>query len=221
MSRTHALIIALVLLLAGGIMHGLSAERWRSSVVLEDAAARLDEVPKEFGDWQSRDEASDEEAFDQAGARRYWTRTYSHRRTKDHVRVILMCGRAGRMAVHTPQMCYRGAGYEMPEDATRYNVDTGGDKPAGSFWTATFTKPAGLSSDLRLFWAWDTRGPWEAAENPRWQFRGEPFLYKLYVAHDLTGQSDSGPAADVAAKFLREFLPELGKALFPPIASVN
>ena len=68
---------------------------------------------------------------------------------------------------------------------------------------------------LRLYWAWNTRGEWEALASPRWQFRGAPFLYKLYVACDV-GQTPVGaPQGDAAADFLRECLPALNAALFP------
>jgi hypothetical protein len=209
MTRLHATLTAFVLLLASGLLHGLYVERWHASEALEKAATRLERVPLVIGPWRARAEASDAEEFDQAGARGYWTRTYTHSRSKQSVLVILMCGRPGRMAVHTPQVCYRGAGYDMPGDATRFLVAD------GAFWTATFSKPTGLASDLRLYWAWNAGTGWEAADNPRWQFRGEEVLYKLYVAHDLTGAPDPGPAADPAAEFLRQFLPELSQTVFP------
>ncbi len=209
MTRTHATVVALLLLLAGGLLHGLCAERWTPSPLLEEAVARVAQVPLEIGDWQGKAESDDVESFDMAGARGYWTRIYTHRRSGTRVLVILMCGRPGRMAVHTPEVCYRGAGYDMPDDATRQPLETG-----GAFWTAIFSKPADMNSGLRLFWAWSTDGTWEAPANPRWQFRGQPFLYKLYVAHDLAG-ADAGPAGDAGAEFLRPLLPALQQALFP------
>ena len=48
----------------------------------------------------------------------------------------------------------------------------------GTLWTARFLKGTGVASDLRLYWGWSTGGSWQASANPRWQFGGEPFLYK-------------------------------------------
>jgi hypothetical protein len=123
------------------------------------------------------------------------------------VLAILMCGRAGKMAVHTPDVCYRGAGYDVGGDASAFKLD------GGQFWTARFTKKAaGKSSSLRLYWAWNSRAAWEAPTSPRWHFRGESFLYKLYVSHEMThGTRD----ADVTAEFLKEFVPQLNGTLFP------
>jgi hypothetical protein len=81
----------------------------------------------------------------------------------------------------------------------------------GNFWTARFSKETGLASDLRLFWSWNDGKSWQASSNPRWEFGGEPFLYKLYLSHDNPGPS--GPASDGALGFLKEFLPELHKTL--------
>jgi hypothetical protein len=212
MIRRQAIIIALGLLLISGLWHGLCTERWQPSAALGEAIARVEHVPLQIGDWQGQAEKEEADEFDMAGARGHWTRTYVHKHGGARLLVILMCGRAARMSVHTPQVCYGGAGYDMPNDPVRFHMAA---EPAGTFWTATFSKRSGEASELRLYWAWNAHGPWEAADNPRWQFRGAPFLYKLYVAHDLTGTADPGPAADVGAEFLRQFLPVLDRTLFP------
>jgi hypothetical protein len=211
MIRLQATVTAFALLLICGVLHGLRTERWQPSAALEQAAAQVGRVSLAVGDWHGRAETDDIESFDMAGARRYWTRTYTHRQSQAKVLAILMCGRAGRMSVHTPEVCYRGAGFEMPDDAVRFSMTA---EPTDTFWTATFAKTTGLGSSLRLFWAWNAQGTWEAPDNPRWQFRGAPFLYKLYVSHDLAGTGDHGAATDAGADFLRAFLPELERSLF-------
>lgn len=216
MTRPAAVTVALVVLLAGGIAHGLYAERWSESPALLAAAARVLDVPQVIGDWEARDLPEDAESFEQTGAVSHWTRAYTHRRSKAVVTVTLMCGRARRMAVHTPEVCYRGAGYEMADAATRHTVRNELGEALGELWTAEFTRPGG--SGLRLYWAWNARGPWEAPDSPRWNFRGEPLLYKLYVASDHT---TPGGAGNPTGAFLRELLPALDHALFPASASVN
>jgi hypothetical protein len=66
-----------------------------------------------------------------------------------------------------------------------------------------------------LYWAWNADGSWEASSSPRWQFRGAPFLYKLYVSRDINRQPGVAPGADATAQFMREFLPVLDRTLFP------
>jgi hypothetical protein len=173
------------------------------SAQLDAAAARVALVPDVVGDWRGTDEPADNAAFAQTGARSYWTRRYVHQETKASVLVILMCGRAGKMAVHTPEVCYRGAGYELFEDPVARAV-----QPDHKFWSAQFVKKGG--SNLRLAWAWNARGVWEAPALPRWSFRGEPFLYKLYVSQEVGTSRSDGPL-----EFLGVFVPELRRTLFP------
>ncbi|MFO0966058.1 MAG: exosortase-associated EpsI family protein [Gemmataceae bacterium] len=203
--------VALALILGAGLVHGLWAERWYESQDLEDASARVALVPREFGDWVGKDAEADAGSFAQAGARSYLVRNYTNKRTHASFLVILMCGRPGKMAVHRPEVCYQGAGYEMMERPRPYAVKTELGDDLGSFWTARFDK--GGVSDLRLYWGWAANGPWQATAEPRWQFRGESYLYKLYVSHDAAGAGPllpDGPAQD----FLRRLTPELRKVLF-------
>ncbi len=226
MKRLLPWITALVLLAAAGLAHGLYTERWRPSDALAAAAARLDRVPRTVGDWQGTDVAVEAEAFVQAGARNYWARSY-RRRGGGAVLVVLMCGRAGRMAVHTPEVCYRGAGYDLLESPARATIRGEADDDYGTFWSARFSKQTGGTSDLRLYWAWGDGADWQAPTSPRWQFRGRPFLYKLYASHELTGDAGAAGAAGAAGQagaagtdatmdLLRQLLPTLREALAAP-----
>lgn len=202
--------VALMILIGAGLVHGLWAERWQTSRALEEAAARVNEVPLRFGDWVGKDVPGDPAHFEQAGAQAHWMRIYTHSRTRASFLVILMCGRAGRMAVHTPEVCYQGAGFEMLDKPAALIVRSELGEELGSLWTARFDR--GGLSELRLYWGWASTGPWEAARDPRWLFRGEAFLYKLYVSQETTGAgpgATDGPAQD----FLRRLLPELRQSL--------
>lgn len=210
--QKHALLAAVGALLLSGVVCHLLA---RDSSQLDGAADRVALVPRDFGEWRGQDEETDASSFAMAGARGYWMRMYVNQRTKEGILVILMCGRPGRMGVHTPEVCYGGAGFNLRDEPTPVALknDRGDD---GQLWSAVFTKNTGLTTRLRLYWGWRSRGPWEAAPAPRWQFRGEPYLYKLYVARDLGGQSSSTAEADSSAAFFREFIPVLNETLFPP-----
>jgi hypothetical protein len=212
MKRLVTLAVALLVLVVSGLLHGFSSERWASAPALNDAAARVAQVPLEIGDWKAEPIESDSAAFFQAGAQAYWTRTYMNARNKDRILAILMCGRSGRMAAHTPEVCYRGAGYEMDRLPETLTVSTLAGANLGTFWSARFTKDAGSAADLRLFWSWSAKDTWQASTQPRWDFGGEAFLYKLYLSHEEAGPASASTTAVTA--FMRLFLPELNKTLF-------
>lgn len=209
MTRQPAVVAALAVLVVSGVVHGLWAERWGPSTLLQEAAARVDQVPLEIGDWQAQVDDADPAAFTQAGAQSYWARSYVNPRLHTTLHVILMCGRAGRMAVHTPEVCYRGAGFEIEAKPEVWTVQSPASAELGTLWTAQFSKGIGRGADLCLYWGWNAGGPWQAAANPRWQFGGEPFLYKLYLSHAASGDF----ATQTARDFMGLFLPELRTAL--------
>jgi hypothetical protein len=212
MKRLAAILVALTVLVVSGLVHGFWSERWTASTALHDAAARVANVPLEIGDWQAQAIDVDAGPFLQAGAQGFWTRSYVNKRNKTTMLVILMCGRAGRMAVHTPEVCYRGAGYEMERAPETLPVTSASGENLGTFWTAGFSKEAGGGSSLRLYWSWNAQDTWQASAKPRWDFGGEPFIYKLYVSHDAPGST--GVAKVAALGFMQQLLPELHKALF-------
>lgn len=210
LSQKLAVVIAAATLFAsGGLYHVLA----RDSAQLDAAADRVANVPQRIGDWVGHDEAADDAAFAQAGAKSYWIRTYVHQKSKASVLVILMCGRSGKMAVHTPEVCYGGAGYELHAATATWTLKNDDEKPA-QLWSAHFVKKTGGVKHLRLYWGWNARGEWEAATAPRWQYWGEPFLYKLYVSRDTGASLPGSVQNDAAADFLKAFVPVMQQTLF-------
>ena len=221
MYRAAIIVIALAILAGGGLAHGLLAERTQSSPILADAAARVSQVPLEIGDWHGHTIDTDSEPFAQTGALSYWTRSYVHPGRQAALLVILMCGRSGRMAVHTPEVCYRGAGYETASEPVAWTLKSTEGEVLGSFWTARFVKETAAAGDLRLTWGWNAGYGWRAPNNPRWEFGGRPFLYKLYISQDSpAGTANRGgpmsrrtATTEAAQDFMRQFLPTLQQTL--------
>ena len=53
-------------MLIGGVVYGLQSNRWTASQDVEQAAARLRNVPLDFGDWEGRDIEIPQNQLDQA-----------------------------------------------------------------------------------------------------------------------------------------------------------
>ncbi len=214
MLKALPVLTGFAVVLLSGLVHGLWTGRWETLPALEAAVARVEGVPHKVGDWEGRDLPTDPEAYAQAGALGYWMRTYTHRRTGEAVTVLLMCGPWGKMSVHTPEMCYQGAGYEIVGESARQTQALPDGK--AEFWSARFRKrEAAGTTFLRIHWTWSADGSWRAPDRPRWSFAGSPFLCKLYLVRDVTAEERSG--ADAGLAFARQFLPALKKSLFSPI----
>jgi hypothetical protein len=164
-----------------------------------------------------------------AGARvaGYRVRRYENRRKGQSVTVLLVCGRAGPVSVHTPDLCYPDAGYELIEGPVHVALGPSvvssvssakSPGPGAQFQAGTFGKSSvtgETAGALRIIWGWNATGAWQAPDNPRWSFARYPALYKLYVVRETRARESFRPEEDPCVDFLKVFLPELDWGLFP------
>ena len=211
MLRSFVLSAAgVAVLAASGLAHGLWVGRWQPSSAIEQAVAALDRLPREVGDWTGKDVEADPKTFEKAGAARAVVRAYEHKATGRVVSLMLVCGGPGRIAVHTPDICYAGAGYKMAGPAVRQTVAAEAAEGGAEFWTGRFAKPGAAGGDLRIFWGWRAPGgAWAAPDNPRWTFAGAGALFKMYLVRE-TAAPDEKLEEDPALALFRELLPHLG-----------
>jgi len=214
-------LVAVALLVFSGLVHGLWTNRWHGSDALAKAVARVDHVPLTAGAWKGSPLGPPDEdpaAFAKAGAVGYWMRRYVNQKDGSQVTAILMCGQHSAIAVHPPEVCYTASGYEVIEPPAPFLVKSApGVTTPAEFRTSVFatSRNEAGAKRLRIFWSWNATGEWLApAGDARWTFRGAPFLYKLYVVHDITGAAGP-PEGDPGVAFLSCLVPELQNALFP------
>jgi hypothetical protein len=209
MRRYVPLLLVALVLVVDGYVHGIWTDRWRPSQEVQAAADRLQQVPMSFGDWEGFERAPlSEREVAQAGFAGYVMRTYRNQRTGAAVNVLLACGRSGPLAVHTPDVCYRGAGFLMITPQEQHK-----DKH-GDFWQAQFGKPdSSEPAQLRILWSWNSDGTWQAPDNPRLTFPGGRPLYKLFLIHEML--PDDASADTVVREFIADMLPALRTSLFP------
>ncbi|MFO0964511.1 MAG: hypothetical protein U0793_02840 [Gemmataceae bacterium] len=119
----------------------------------------------------------------------------------------LACGRPGPVSVHTPDVCYAGAGFEV-ERAAPFSSSRPG-LAGQSFFTARLVrKRATEQTAQRIFWAWHGARGWEVSDNPRVSFAGRGALFKMYVIREVTGPSES-LENDPCVELMETLLPAL------------
>jgi hypothetical protein len=212
MARSAPPLVGFVVIVAVGFVHGMWTERWNPSQELDDAIAHLNDLPERVGAWQAQPIEIDAKALQQAGAAGHWLRRFTHARTGASVTIILLCGRTGQMAVHRPEHCYRGSGYEMSAPAANQTLDLG-EQGSAQFWTARFVKDdPGNPAQLRIFWSWLAGGAWQAPESPRLTFAGQTVLFKLYAVREDTGPKQP-VENDSCLELLLALLPEITRSI--------
>jgi hypothetical protein len=204
---------AVGVIVAAGVVHGLWSGRWSDGREVRAAVERLHEVPLAVGDWQGREQPTDEGTAAYAGIAAYLRRFYLREAQNQGVLLILMVGPFGPLSVHTPDVCYSGAGYELFGQPVRHTLSVGG-RPI-ELWTARFHKPGSPgTTPLRIFWGWNAGDGWKAPGWPRWTFRMAPVLFKMYLAREMA-RIDEPLDTDPCLAFLAEWLPQADPALFP------
>lgn len=212
--------------LAAAAWQGRASGRWVPLPPLDAYVAALDAVPSQLGEWQGADAPLDDpDSLKRGGIDGHLSRRYRHRRTADEVSVLVVCGRPGPISVHTPDVCYRGAGFVAVGEPAPADYRLGERKL--TLWGLRFHPPAARagSPDLEIRWGWSGGGPLQAPTNPRVAFAGQPALYKVYVIQERRPQAAAkpsepaaAPAKDVVepvAAFLGLFVPSLEAALTP------
>jgi exosortase len=207
------IVVALCILLASGIIHGLWTDRWRLSPDIERAISKLDQIPMAVGEWRGRPQSVNERELTAGGIDGLAVRHYQNTRTGRTVTLVLVCGRPGPVSVHTPDICYPGAGFEMKEtQPVKFSVDP--DGRGSNFLRADFEKRESFPPQRRrVCWSWNATGKWSVPENPRLAFASRALLYKMFLVIPTIEGSERS-AYDGESVFLRQFLPELDKVLF-------
>ncbi len=214
MIRILLLFAACSLLLLSGLTQGFWTGRWELSHAVDDAVTRLEAVPLTIGDWKGSVREIPTAEIKGARVNGHLACQFVNRRKRQAVNVLLVCGRPGPVSVHTPDICYQGAGYTMTAGPDPFTMSVGSEEVG--LHTAVFRKEGvAVPTELRIYWAWNASGHWQAPGNPRWTFARSPVLYKLYVVREMEAKGASRQEQDPAVDFMKVFLPALNQALFP------
>jgi hypothetical protein len=203
--------IAVVLILGSGLLGGSWTGRWGSSTALNSLAHRVESLPMTLGDWHGTPFELSAEDRRAVGATTYLARRYTNPKRGAAVTMLLLGGLPGRIAAHTPDICYSGAGYVLTPSAVLERRF--GDARKAAFKTALAAREGPDPSVLRIFWSWNASKGWLAPAEPRWEFASEPALCKLYVVRE-TGASTADLEGDPSLEFLDVLLSELDRSVF-------
>lgn len=182
------------------------ANRWDTSRPIDDAAAvqaRLLAIPMEFGDWIGSDNAIDPGHLRVSEATAHLSRSYRHARSGVVVNVLVLHGEPGPLGAHTPDVCYRSAGFRQITREFRRTIGSSSDE----VWSARFDGPGVPATSLQVSWAWTKGDRWIAAGNPRVEFAGGSQIFKLYLARSISPAADQSFDSDddFASNLFAEF----------------
>lgn len=180
---------------------------------LDAAVARLTSIPSTIGSWTSRDHELSQREIDVAGIQGYVRREFHSDKSGYTVFLTVLCGNAGPMSVHPPTACFQGVGYKLASGPVVTTLRSDESQDVHEFNKSAFRQQdASVPEVVRVFWAWSSSGIWQAPSNPRFAFRGNSWLYKIYVTDSSLEDPGQPPLPQVEA-FLQDALPVLTEVL--------
>jgi Protein of unknown function (DUF3485) len=193
--------VAVVLCGVSAVAHGWLDSRWGNQPDLVKRASLLASLPEVLGDWsliESRD--LDDNAAKLLRCYGYNHTVYQNKQTGKNVVLAVLFGPRGPIAVHTPEICYSGAGVQAAGGRSLVAI---GEKPSHSFWKVSFLSKVDAKPEIDVYYAWSDGGPWQAAKQPRfWMIDN---LYKIQIAGPprIAGQPSD------CEQFLQQVVPHL------------
>jgi hypothetical protein len=214
-------VTAVILLVGGRIVE----DRWQGE--FKSVPVRLDLIARDLDGWHGRDlqlegqQASWAQLGDGINPG-YIDRDYVHTATGRRIALLLVWGRPDPVSEHTPDECYPGAGFTPVTEKKKETLDVEAPHPAADFYTQDFAKGGPDGTRLRIYWAWNADGRWQAPDHPhedlarhhQFYSYGGGVLFKVYVIREMTGD-DEAADTETCRDFLRVLLPEFRQRLFP------
>ncbi|MCH2181110.1 MAG: EpsI family protein [Mariniblastus sp.] len=178
------LLVLAVLTVIPTIVDGQRRFRWGQDTETLDFVKKLNGIPKKFGDWECTSESElSPTSLQLLTPFNSITRTYFNQREKINVNLFVLLGPTGPTAVHTPDICFDSREYKKIGNRKAISVDmdsNSGEKSDSKFFRTEFKSRNIEEQGLKSIYGWRTSdGPWLAAEQPRWSFADNRYLFKL------------------------------------------
>jgi len=186
--RTTHLVGAVLLLVIGGVVHGMWTHRWSANASSDDGIDLLAANDEPISGWRPGPAVPVNER-DVAKGTKVVSRQFVQETGGRKAVVSVTCGVPGVVAAHTPDVCFLGSGYKLKSAPTKQPLTPAAGENV-TFYVADFEKTTATGTEaVRCRWAWTADGTWQAPDYPRLFFARSqarlPVLYKLYVVHPL------------------------------------
>ncbi len=161
---------------------------------VDSCAARVLEIPKQFGDWNMvREVEPKPRVLEILQCSAFIQRDYAHVTSGEQVSAVWVVGPSGPTSVHIPEICFSSQNHKLKSKTTEQLANNGGD-----LWKTMFQSNTVDASSFPVYYGWSRGDEWVASVNPRYEFGGVAMLYKMQVSATVDG--------DIGVDFINDFV---------------
>jgi hypothetical protein len=173
--------LAIVLALASAGVRWVRADRYAELIEAGELPPfPLDELPMSYGPWHGKDAKMDSEVARATGASGMVSREYVNERTGVRLSVVVLYGPASKVFIHSPELCYPGAGFRAVEGPLIQKIAVGERKLP--FASLLYEKGFGSVRDRRqVYYSWGFGGRWSPAALKQKEVDRLPGMFKVHV----------------------------------------
>jgi hypothetical protein len=189
--------------------------RWGVPPDMAAAAASLEQIPEQIGDWRlESSEELGETTVNMLECAGYFVRDYVNSRTGQAVKVALLLGPPIPITQHTPEICYSSRANTIIQPRQRVAIPSA-DGANDEYWALTFRSNTVEANLQRVYYAWTPGNRWSTEGVIRWTLARPPYLYKIQLASHLPAGTNL-ETDDACRKFLEDFAPVVRQYLGAP-----
>lgn len=192
------------------VAFGFWSEPGGSTDTIKLISDHMNETPGQLASWEVNSTGEvDSQQADVLQCTNSFIRTYVGSKSGERIVAAVMLGKAGPISLHDPNVCYPMAGYTEEGNKRRERFKVGDKEIA--LWTTVLKKGDVGGERIKVAWGWNAGKGWDAPDNARFHYAGEPYLIKVQIVQEL--QNRSAEEDKGIARFVEEFMPSLDRQL--------
>ena len=143
-----------------------------------------------------------------AGASQHIIRDYLDEKSGEKASALIVYGLGVTVHLHTPEVCYPAAGYQLVKGPIVRSISVPGVKgPVRYRWAIYSKREGGITRYEEAYFTFLHDGNWVSDAADRWKlFRYHPGLFKVQISHTGASLSENGegPCQALLAELVRE-----------------
>ena len=159
--------------------HGRTTNRWFNNEIADFHASEIQSIPREIAEWRVVDEGPSlpDYATVELGVHAHFNRIYEND-VGDRVAALVMIGDAGPLSRHPVEICYGNRAKRLVHS---FGMAVERDYVKQEFNIHRYEPKSVLEDEFFVAYGYCYDDVWKTPTAPRYEYGGNPVLYKMQV----------------------------------------